>query len=288
MIFELFTYDILLSILEQIYFISFSIMEYVKLGNSDLKVSKLCLGCMSFGDPNQGGHKWTLQYDESKEVIKCALDQGINFFDTAMVYQNGTSEEYLGRIIKELAKREDVVIATKIAPKGSFPDKKSMSTHQYVEECLNNSLKRLQMDYIDLYIIHWWDYRVPIAEYLESLNHFIKQGKIKYIGLSNCFAWQIAKANALAREKGWHQFVSVQSHYNLIMREDEREMLPCCKDENIAITPYSPLAAGRLSRHPGEHTKRSDTDVVAKAKYDKATDQDHGIIERLLELSEKK
>lgn len=263
-------------------------MEYVTLGNSNLKVSKVCLGCMSFGDPNNGQHSWTLEYEESRKVIKCALDQGINFFDTAMGYQNGTSEEYLGKIIKELVKREDVVIATKIVPKGSFLNKKDVKTHDYIEECLNNSLRRLQVDYIDLYILHWWDYRTPIEEYLESFHHFIQQGKIKYIGISNCFAWQVAKANAVAKQKGWEQFVSIQSHYNLIMREDEREIVPFCLDDNIAITPYSPLAAGRLARRPNEHTNRSEKDTFAKSKYDKTNDQDIGIIERVIELADKK
>ena len=263
-------------------------MQYVKLGNSDLKVSKVCLGCMSFGDPQNGQHSWTLPYNESKEVIKYALEQGINFFDTAMGYQNGTSEEYLGKIIKELAKREDVVIATKIVPKGSFPDKQKVKTSDYIEECLNNSLRRLQMDYVDLYIIHWWDYRTPIEEYLECFHQLIQKGKIRYIGVSNCFAWQIAKANSIAKQNGWEQFVSIQSHYNLIMREDEREIVPYCYEDNIAITPYSPLAAGRLARRPGEHTTRSEKDTYAKSKYDKAIDQDSGIIERIIELSEKK
>lgn len=263
-------------------------MEYIQLGNSDLKVSKLCLGCMGFGDAQNGAHSWSLSYEDSKELIKLALDQGINFFDTAMVYQNGTSEEYTGRILKELRKREEYIIATKIAPKGSYPEKESMSVHDYVEECLNNSLKRLEVDYIDLYILHWWDYRNSITEYLQSFDDFIKQGKIRYIGISNCYAWQLTKANAYAREKGLSQFISIQSHYNLIMREDEREMIPYCNEDNIALTPYSPLAAGRLSRHPGEQTKRSETDAVAKAKYDDASDQDSGIIKRVEEIADKK
>lgn len=263
-------------------------MEYTKLGNSNLNVSKLCLGCMGFGDSQNGTHSWSLPYEESKEIIKYALDQGINFFDTAMVYQNGTSEEITGRILKELRKREEYIIATKIAPKGSYPEKEGMSVHDYVEECLNNSLKRMQVDYIDLYILHWWDYRNPISEYLESFHHFIQQGKIKYIGISNCYAWQLAKANALAKEKGWEQFVSIQGHYSLLFREEEREMVPFCLEDNIAMTPYSPLAAGRLSRHLGEHTKRYEEDVMARAKYDRIMDKDQAIIERVEELAKKK
>lgn len=163
-------------------------MEYIKLGNSDLKVSKLCLDCMGFGDSQNGQHIWCLSYEESKEIIKYALDEGINFFDTSMVYQNGTSEEYTGRILKEPRPRNEYIIATKIAPKGAYPDKEGMSVHDYVKECLNNSLRRLQVEYIDLYILHWWDYKNSINEYLESFHEFIKEGKIKYIGISNCHA----------------------------------------------------------------------------------------------------
>lgn len=162
--------------------------------------------------------------------------------------------------------RNEYIIATKIAPKGAYPDKEGISVHDYVKECLNNSLRRLQVEYIDLYILHWWDYKNSIHEYLESFHEFIKEGKIKYIGISNCYAWQLAKANAYARSKGIESFISVQSHYNLVMREDEREMIPLCEEENIALTPYSPLAGGRLSRHPGEVTKRSETDVVSQMK----------------------
>ncbi|KAK8838527.1 hypothetical protein M9Y10_033155 [Tritrichomonas musculus] len=263
-------------------------MEYVNLGNSDLKVSKVCLGCMSFGDSSTGHHSWTLPYEESKEIIKHALDNGINYFDTAMIYQNGTSEEYLGRIIRELTKRENVIIATKIAAKGSYQSRKNQSTYDFIEEMLDKSLKRLQFDYIDIYILHWWDYRVPIEEYLEAFHRLVQKGKIRYIGVSNCFAWQVARANEIARQHGWPQFISIQSHYNLIMREDERELIPYCKLGNVAITPYSPLAAGKLARRPGETTKRSENDTIAKSKYDKASEQDQGIINRVLELADKK
>lgn len=263
-------------------------MEYIKLGNSDLKVSKVCLGCMSYGIQQGDNGTWILPYEESKEIVNYALSQGINFFDTAMSYQNGGSEECLGKILKECAKRSDVIIATKISPKGSNPSKDNVSVRDYVEECLNNSLKRLQVDYIDLYILHWWDFLNPIEEYLECFHKYIQEGKIKYIGISNCCAYQLAKANAIARSKGWEQFFSVQSHYNLIMREDEREMFPLCQEENIAITPYSSLASGRLSRRPGETSKRSQLDAFAKSKYDKTADQDQAIIDRVLELSTKK
>lgn len=263
-------------------------MEYIKLGNSDLKVSRVCLGCMSYGISQGDQNTWILPYEESKEIVNYALSQGINFFDTAMSYGNGSSEECLGKILKECSKREDVIIATKISPKGSNPAKDNVSVSDYVDECLSNSLKRLQVDYIDLYILHWWDFQNPIEQYLESFHKHIQEGKIKYIGISNCFAYQIAKANAYARSKGWEQFVSVQSHYNLIMREDEREMLPFCADENIAMTPYSSLASGRLSRRPGERSKRSELDSFAKSKYEKSADQDQGIIDRVDELSQKK
>lgn len=175
-------------------------MEFVNLGNSDLKVSKICLGCMSFGVPKDGGLTWKLPFPETREIIKYALDKGINFFDTEIIYTNGTSEEFIGKILKEFRKRDEVIIATKIAPKGAYPDKKHLTTRKYVEECINNSLKRLQVEYIDLYILHFWDYQTPISEYLESFHHFIQKGKIRYIGLSNCFTWQFVKANAIAKE----------------------------------------------------------------------------------------
>ena len=263
-------------------------MKYVQLGNSDLKVSKVCLGCMGFGKATQGMHSWTLPEDESREIIKYALEQGINFFDTAMAYQGGTSEEYLGHAIKDFARREDVVIATKFTNRTKEEIEAGISAKEHILKCLDDSLKRLQMDYVDLYIYHSWDNNTPIEEVLEALNEAVESGKVRYIGISNCYAWQLAKANAIAREHGWPQFVSVQGHYNLIFREEEREMSPLCEEENIAMTPYSALASGRLAKHPGEDSKRMSEDAYAKGKYDATKDADLIIIRRVEELAEKR
>ena len=261
-------------------------MKYTTLGKSDLKVSRICLGCMGFGDAKKGMHSWTLPYEESKEIVKYALESGINFFDTAMGYQGGTSEEYLGRIIKECANREDVVIATKFVPRTESEIKNNISGQQHVENCLDASLKRLQMDYVDLYVYHFWDYNTPIEDIMEGLHNVIKQGKARYIGISNCYAYQLAKANAIARQNGWEEFISIQGHYNLIFREEEREMVPLCKEENIALTPYSSLASGRLSKHPGEESKRMREDSFAKGKYDATADADLKIIHRVEEIAQ--
>lgn len=261
-------------------------MKYTTLGKSDLKVSRICLGCMGFGDVQMGMHSWTLPYEESKEIVKYALESGINFFDTAMGYQGGTSEEYLGRIIKECANREDVIIATKFVPRTESEIKNNISGQQHVENCLDASLKRLQMDYVDLYVYHFWDYNTPIEDIMEGLHNVIKQGKARYIGISNCYAYQLAKANAIARQNGWEEFISIQGHYNLIFREEEREMVPLCKEENIALTPYSSLASGRLSKHPGEESKRMREDSFAKGKYDATADADLKIIHRVEEIAQ--
>ena len=263
-------------------------MKYVQLGNTDLKVSKVCLGCMGFGDASKGMHSWTLPYDESKKIIKYALDQGINFFDTAMAYQGGTSEIYLGKAIKEYANRADVVIATKFHGRTKEQIQQGVIAKEHIETCLNNSLKRLQMDYVDLYILHAWDNLTPIEETLEALNEVVRQGKVRYIGVSNCYAWQIAKAIEIAKRNGWAPFVSVQGHYNLIFREEEREMKPYCDLHNVALTPYSSLASGRLAKHPGESSKRMQEDTYAKGKYDATADADLKIIKRVEELSQKK
>ena len=261
-------------------------MKYTTLGKSDLKVSRICLGCMGFGDVQMGMHSWTLPYEESKEIVKYDLESGINFFDTAMGYQGGTSEEYLGRIIKECANREDVIIATKFVPRTESEIKNNISGQQHVENCLDASLKRLQMDYVDLYVYHFWDYNTPIEDIMEGLHNVIKQGKARYIGISNCYAYQLAKANAIARQNGWDEFISIQGHYNLIFREEEREMVPLCKEENIALTPYSSLASGRLSKHPGEESKRMREDSFAKGKYDATADADLKIIHRVEEIAQ--
>lgn len=263
-------------------------MEYMYLGKSDLKVSRICVGCMGFGEAQKGMHSWTLPYEQSKDIIKYALDQGINFFDTAMAYQGGTSEEFLGRAIQAYANRKDVIIATKFSPRTSAEIAANITGIQHVENCLNESLKRLGMDYVDLYICHSWDYHTPIEEIMEGLHRVIVQGKVRYIGISNCYAWQIAKANAIARAHGWEEFISIQGHYNLIFREEEREMVPYCQEENIALTPYSALASGRLAKIPGEQSKRMSEDQYAKGKYDASADEDMKIIERVAELAQKK
>ena len=264
-------------------------MKYTKLGNSDLNVSRICMGCMGFGDAGKGQHSWTLDEEQSKAIIKRGLDLGVNFFDTAIAYQSGTSEQYLGRALKDLARREDVVVATKFLPRTPEEIEKGISGQQHIENMINMSLNNLGMDHVDLYIYHMWDWNTQVYEILEGLNNAVKAGKTRYIGISNCFAWQIAKANAMAEKEGFAKFVSVQGHYNLIFREEEREMVPYCKEENIALTPYSALASGRLSRLPGEGgTKRAEEDKYAKFKYEKTEQQDNVIISRVAEIAEKR
>lgn len=259
-------------------------MKYAELGNSGIKVSRACMGCMGFGDAAAGMHNWTLGEDESREIIRYALEQGINFFDTAIGYQGGTSEQYVGRILRDLARREDVVVATKFPSRN--PEMK-LSGQEYVTKMLDTSLKNLGMDYVDLYILHMWDYNTPLYEIMDGLNNAVKAGKVRAIGMSNCYAYQLAKANALAEREGFAKFVSVQGHYNLIFREEEREMARLCREDNIAMTPYSALAAGRLSRMPGETTKRLEMDAFAKTKYDATEEQDNAIILRVAELAKK-
>lgn len=263
-------------------------MKYVKLGNSDLNVSKVCLGCMGFGDQNQGMHSWTLSYEKSKEIIQFALQQGINFFDTAMGYQGGTSEIYLGKAIKTLAKREEVIIATKFTPRSQEEIKQGIDGVEHVKRCLNASLERLQMDYVDLYIYHFWDENTPIEEIMQGLHELIQEGKVRYIGISNCYAYQLVQCNEIAKAHGWEPFISVQNHYNLIFREEEREMARYCKEANIAMTPYSPLASGRLAKQPTEVTKRLVEDQFAKGKYEATEIQDQKIIDRVMALANQK
>lgn len=263
-------------------------MEYVKLGNSELNVSRICLGCMGFGDANRGQHRWTLDEADSRAIIRHALESGINFFDTAIVYQQGTSEQYLGRALRDFARREDVIIATKFPTRSAQEIEAGVSGQQHVRDMLDNSLKNLGVDYVDLYIYHMWDYRTPLYDIMEGLNSAVQAGKARYIGISNCFAWQLCQANELARRENFAQFVSVQGHYNLIFREEEREMAPYCRAENIALTPYSSLAGGRLSRLPGETTRRLREDSYAHTKYDATAQQDGVIIERVAELARTK
>lgn len=262
-------------------------MEYIKLGQSELAVSRICLGCMGFGDASAGQHSWTLDEAHSREIIRRALELGVNFFDTAIAYQSGTSEQYLGRALKDFAPRSQVVVATKFLPRTEADIAAGISGSAHIERMLDKSLKNLGMDYVDLYIYHMWDYQTPLSEIMEGLNQVVKAGKARYIGISNCFAWQLAKANALAEREGFPKFVSVQGHYNLIFREEEREMAPYCREEGIALTPYSALAGGRLSKRPGETSARLEQDSYAKLKYDATAESDGAIIGRVAELAEK-
>ena len=262
-------------------------MKYVKLGNSDLNVSRICLGCMGFGNAATGQHSWTIDEEKSREIIKHAIESGINFFDTAIAYQNGTSEQFLGRAVKDFSKRDEVVIATKFLPRSNEEIANGVTGQQHIENYLDKSLSHLGMDYVDLYIYHMWDYQTPIFDILEGLNNAVKAGKVRYIGIANCFAWQLAKANFIAEKNNFAKFISVQNHYNLLFREEEREMAPFCAEDNIAMTPYSALASGRLSRKPGETSKRLQEDSYAKFKYDATAEIDSKIISRVDELAEK-
>jgi aryl-alcohol dehydrogenase-like predicted oxidoreductase len=242
-------------------------MKYVKLGRTGLDVSKVCLGCMSYGDASRGGHQWVLNEEESRPFIKKALELGINFFDTANVYSLGSSEEFLGRALRDFANREEVVIATKVhgqmrkGPNGAGLSRKTIMTE------VEHSLKRLGTDYIDLYQIHRLDHRTPIEETLETLDDLVRSGKVRYVGASSMYAWQFAKALYTAGAHGWTRFASMQNHYNLLNREEEREMLPLCVDQGIGVIPWSPLARGRLTRDWDEETTRSENDAFGKQLY---------------------
>lgn len=263
-------------------------MEYIKFGNTGMDVSRLCLGGMSFGDSEKWIHQWVLNEDKSRPIIKKALELGINFFDTANVYSGGTSEEILGRALKDYANRDEIVIATKVhgqmhkGPNGSGLSRKAIMSE------IDKSLKRLGTDYVDLYIIHRWDYNTPIEETMEALHDVVKAGKARYIGASSMAAYQFQKALYVAEKNGWTKVVSMQNHYNLLYREEEREMMPLCIEEKIAVTPYSPLAAGRLTRDLAEKTYRSETDEIAKFKYDTTADTDRQVIEIVAEIAKKR
>ncbi len=262
-------------------------MKYTKLGNSDLNVSRICMGCMGFGDAANGQHSWTIDEAHSREIIKKGLESGINFFDTAIAYQSGTSEQYVGKALRDFTQRENVVVATKFLPRTQEEIKAGITGRQHIRRMLDKSLENLGMDYVDLYIYHIWDWQTPLYDILEGLNDMVRAGKTRYIGISNCYAWQLAKANALAEKEGFAKFISVQNHYNLIFREEEREMAGLCAEDHIAMTPYSALAAGRLSRLPGETSRRLEQDSYAKFKYDATEEQDGIIIRRAAELAEK-
>ena len=262
-------------------------MKYTILGNSDLNVSRICMGCMGFGDAGNGQHSWTLDEEHSREIIKRGLELGVNFYDTAIAYQSGTSEQYVGRALRDFARRDEVVIATKFLPRTPADIEAGISGQQHIERMINKSLENLGTDYVDLYIYHMWDWNTPLYDILDGLSRVVKAGKARYIGISNCYAWQLAKANALAEKEGFAKFISVQGHYNLIFREEEREMAMLCAEDNIAMTPYSALASGRLARLPGETSKRALEDSYAKFKYDATKEQDEVIIRRVAELADK-
>ncbi|WP_419873418.1 aldo/keto reductase [Candidatus Pristimantibacillus sp. PTI5] len=261
-------------------------MEYVKLGNTGLDVSRLCLGCMSFGEAERWTHPWVLNEENSRPIIKKALELGINFFDTANIYSVGSSEEMVGRILKEYANRDEIVIATKVhfrmhpGPNGAGLSRKAIMSE------IDKSLQRLGTDYVDLYQIHRWDYNTPIEETMEALHDVVKAGKARYIGASAMYAWQFLKALHAADKNGWTRFVSMQNHLNLIYREEEREMIPLCKEEKIGVIPYSPLASGRLARDWSETTPRSETDQAQKWKYDATANMDRVIADRVTEIAE--
>ncbi|NLC96821.1 MAG: aldo/keto reductase [Erysipelotrichaceae bacterium] len=256
-------------------------MKYIKLGDSNIEVSRFALGCMSFGDPKSKMHAWTLDPNQTQEIVSHALDLGINFFDTANTYSAGTSEEYLSRAFKNLGvPRDKVIIASKVYFNDGYLSKEAILRE------VEGSLKRLNTDYIDLYIIHRFDYTTPIEETMETLDSLVKSGKVRALGASAMYGYQFHNMQLAAEKNNWTKFVSMQNHYNLLYREDERELIPICKQMNVSLTPYSPLAAGRLSRSWDEQTLRNKTDETAKAKYDKTIESDIKISERVKEVAD--
>ena len=262
-------------------------MEYVKLGKTGMDVSKICLGGMSFGDPNIWMHDWVLDEEESRSVIKKAFDLGINFIDTANIYGLGTSEEIIGRAIKDFDKREEIVLATKISGRMfEGPNAEGLSRKAIMRE-VDASLERLGTDYIDLLYIHRWDYDTPIEETMRALNDLVRAGKVHYVGASSMYTYQFQRAQHVAEMNGWTPFTVMQGHYNLVYREDEREMIPYCKETDIALVPYSPLAAGRLARDWEGETERAESDASAKKKYDQTEETDKKIVEEVGKVAKK-
>jgi aryl-alcohol dehydrogenase-like predicted oxidoreductase len=263
-------------------------MDYTRLGRTGMEVSRICLGCMTYGDPHRGAHTWTLPEEQARPFIQRALELGINFFDTANTYSDGNSEEILGRAIRDFANRDEVVIATKVF----FPLRQGLNarglSRKAIMAGIDASLRRLGMDYVDLYQIHRWDDHTPIEVTLEALHDVVKAGKARYIGASSMFAWQFSKALHLADRHGWTRFVTMQDHYNLLHREEEREMLPLCASEGIAVVPWSPLARGRLARAWDESTNRLETDEYGKKLYVASEDSDRKIVERVGEIAKKR
>jgi aryl-alcohol dehydrogenase-like predicted oxidoreductase len=263
-------------------------MKYTKLGHTGLDISRICLGCMTYGVPDRGTHPWTLDEEKSRPFIRRALELGINFFDTANVYSDGTSEEFLGRAIRDFSRRDEVVIATKVHGRmRPGPNGAGLSRRAILGE-IDNSLRRLNMDYVDLYQIHRWDPATPIEETLEALDDVVKAGKARYVGASSMHAWQFATALHLQREHGWSRFVSMQNYYNLLYREEEREMMPLCAAEQVGVIPWSPLARGRLTRDWDESSYRKETDEFGKTLYERTEDADRLIVERVAALALKR
>ncbi|MHA2959363.1 aldo/keto reductase [Priestia megaterium] len=261
-------------------------MDYVKLGNTGLDVSRIALGCMSYGDPKRGRHTWTLNEEKSRPFFKKALDLGINFFDTANEYQMGSSEEIVGRALKDYANRDEVVIATKVYANMREGQNAFGLSRKAIMTEVDHSLRRLDTDYIDLYQIHRWDYNTPIEETMEALHDVVKAGKVRYIGASSMYTWQFQKANYTAERHGWTRFVSMQNHLNLLYREEEREMLPYCKEEKIGVIPWSPLARGRLTREWETTSVRSENDVFGDYLYKATAEADHKVVEAVKEVAE--
>jgi len=260
-------------------------MEYVNLGKTGLKVSRICLGCMTYGVPERGTHPWSLVEEDSRPLIRQALELGINFFDTANTYSDGTSEEIVGRALHDFARREELVVATKVfAPMRPGANAKGLSRKAIMTE-VDASLKRLGMDYVDLYQIHRWDNATPIEETIEALHDVVKAGKALYVGASSMHAWQFAKSLYKADQHGWTRFVSMQNHYNLLYREEEREMMSLCAAEGVAVIPWSPLARGRLTRDWGVSTNRSETDEFGKTLYTAAVESDKKVVETVAKIS---
>lgn len=259
-------------------------MEYTKLGTTGLEVSRICLGCMSFGEPGRGGHPWSLGEDSARPIIAMALEAGVNFFDTANVYSDGSSEEIVGKVLSELGRRDEIVLATKVngrmhqGPNGAGLSRKAIMAE------IDNSLRRLGMDYVDLYQIHRFDPTTPVEETMEALHDVVKAGKARYVGASSMYAWQFAKMLHASERAGWVRFVTMQDHYNLLYREEEREMLPLCQDQGIGVIPWSPLARGRLTRDWETATARSETDEFGKRLYAQG---DRAIVEAVAKVASK-
>lgn len=260
-------------------------MKYVNLGSTGLKVSKICLGCMTFGVPERGDHPWTLPEDQSRPLIRHALELGVNFFDTANAYSDGTSEEIVGCALKDFARRDELVIATKVFfPMTQDPNGRGLS-RKAIFTAIDASLQRLGTDHVDLYQIHRWDYATPIEETLEALHDVVKAGKARYLGASSMYAWQFSKALHLAKENHWTRFATMQNHYNLLYREEEREMMPLCADAGIGVMPWSPLARGRLTRAWDTETPRTRTDVYGNALYATSIDSDRRIVDQVASIA---